>query len=205
VQPAANERLARWDRLFEVTSVVPLAAFVLLHALDYGRVLGGSEEIGSRRHPSAFAVTAEALLLWLPLLGHAAWSLFVWRRRGALEPRTAPLLAHRIAGVVTGVFLLDHFVRFRLPILRGLAHPSDSVVRLAAELSATRAGVPWVAALHLAGVVGVAFHVALGLRRIADRSERLRASRPARAACLAAGIFTGGVGVLTILRLATGA
>jgi succinate dehydrogenase hydrophobic anchor subunit len=205
VQPAANERLARWDRLYEVTSVLPLGAFVLLHVLDYGRVLAGVEEIGARQRPSAFAVTAEAMVLWLPLLGHAVFSLAVWRRRSSAEPRSASVLTHRLAGVVTGVFLVDHFVRFRLPILRGLVHPSDSVVRLAAELSATRGGVPWVAAFHLVGVIAVAFHLALGLRRIVDRSERLKTSRAVHAGCVAAGVVAGGVGVLTIVRLATGA
>ncbi|HEX6276387.1 MAG TPA: hypothetical protein VFZ53_25275 [Polyangiaceae bacterium] len=205
MQPAENERLARWDRLYEVTSVLPLGAFVLFHALDYGRLLAGVDEIGSRQRPSAFVVTAEAVFVWLPLLGHAVFSFSVWRRRSAVEPRSASVLAHRLAGMVTGAFLLDHFLRFRLPILRGLAHPSDSVVRLAAELSATRGGVPWVAALHLLGVTAVAFHLALGLRRIVDRSETLRASRGVHAGCVAAGVLAGGAGVLTILRLATGA
>jgi succinate dehydrogenase/fumarate reductase cytochrome b subunit len=205
VEPAANEKLARWDRFFEVTSVVPLGAFALIHAIDYGRVLVGAEEIGSRRHPSAFVLVAEALLVWLPLLGHAGWSLAVWRRRRAREQRSAAVLAHRIAGVVAGLFLVEHFVRFRLPILRGVTHSADSVTRLAAELSSTHWGVPWLAALHLAGVLAVAFHLAFGLRRIAERSERLRASPATRAVCVGAGVVTGVVGVLTVLRLAAGA
>jgi hypothetical protein len=205
VQLAANERLARVDRLFELTSVVPLGAFVVLHVLDYGRVLFGAQEIGARRHPSALLLFFEALLVWLPLLGHAVWSLVVWRRSEPLASGGALLLAHRLAGVASGLFLVHHFVRFRWPILRGVAHPSDSVVLLAAELSSTRGGVPWIAALHLAGVVAVAFHLALGLRRIAERSERLRGSRGLRFACLGVGVVTGGVGVLTILRLAAGA
>jgi len=205
VEPAANEKLARWDRVFEVTSVVPLGSFALIHAIDYGRVLVGAQEIGARRHPSALALVAEVLFVWLPLLGHAGWSFAVWPRRRALEQGSAAVLAHRIAGVVAGLFLVDHFVRFRLPILRGLTHSADSVTRLAAELSSTRGGVPWVAALHLAGVLAVAFHLTFGLRRIAERSERLRASRATRAVCVGVGVVTGVVGVLTVLRLAAGA
>jgi len=132
------------------------------------------------------------------------WSISVWRRRRA-EGRSAPsVVAHRISGLVVGVFLLDHFVRFRLPILRGEAHPADSVLRLAAELSSTRGGVPWVAALHLAGIIAVSYHLALGLGRIADRSERLRTSPVVRASCIGAGVVVGLVGVLTVLRLAAG-
>jgi hypothetical protein len=205
VQPAANERLARWDRLFELTSVVPLGVFVLIHALDYGRVLAGAEEIGPRRHPSGFAFLVEALLVWLPLLGHTLWAVPVWRRRREVEARAGVLFAHRLAGIVTGIFLVDHFVRFRLPILRGVSHPSDAVVRLAGELSSTRGGVPWIAALHLAGVVAVSFHLAFGLLRVAERSERLRGSRAVRTGCVMVGVLVGAVGLLTTLRLATGA
>jgi succinate dehydrogenase/fumarate reductase cytochrome b subunit len=203
VQPAANGRLARWDRAFELTSVVPLGGFVVVHALDYGRVLLGAEEIGARRHPSPVAIVAEALFVWLPLVGHAAWSFSVWRRRQ--EPSSALTLAHRIAGIVTALFLADHFVRFRLPILSGRIHPGDSVLRLAAELSSTRGGVPWIAAFHLVGILAVAFHLAVGLRRIAERSERLRGSPVVRASCIGAGVITAVVGVLTVLRLAAGA
>ena len=185
--------------------MVPLGALVLIHVLDYGRVLLGAYEIGARRHPSIALLVAEALLVFVPLALHAVWSLSVWRRRRAVEGSSGSMLAHRIAGVVVLVFLADHFVRFRLPILRGEAHPGDSVVRLAAELSTTRGGMPWVAALHLVGTIAVAFHLAMGLRRIVDRSERLRASPAARASSVAVGIVIGVVGVLTILRLAAGA
>jgi succinate dehydrogenase/fumarate reductase cytochrome b subunit len=204
VESAENGRTVRWDRAFELTSVVPLGSFVLLHALDYGRVLLGTGEIGVRRHPSLASVAVEVALIWLPLGFHVVWSFFVWRRRRPVETASAALVAHRIAGIVAGVFLLDHFVRFRLPILRGEAHPADSLVRLAAELSSTRGGIPWIAALHLAGTIAVAFHLAFGLRRIAERSERLRTSAVARASSIGVGVILGLVGVLTILRLAAG-
>lgn len=185
--------------------MVPLGAFVVIHALDYGRVLFGVEEIGARHRPSILTLVAEALLVWLPLAGHAGFSFAVWVRRRRTEASSVSALGHRLAGIVAGLFLVDHFVRFRLPILTGHVHPGDSVVRLAAELSSTRAGVPWVAALHLVGTIAVAFHLAVGLRRIADRSERLRGSPVVRASCVGVGIVTGLVGVLTILRLAAGA
>jgi hypothetical protein len=193
------------DRVFELTSVVPLGAFVVIHLFAYARVLFGTDEIGARRHPELFAVVAEALFVWLPLLWHAGWSFAVLRRRRRAEARSAGVVAHRIAGVVVGLFLLDHFVRFRLPILLGHVHPGDSVVRLAAELSSTRGGVPWVAALHLVGTVAVAYHLAMGLVRMAERSERFRSSALVRASCVGAGVLAGLFGVLAILRLATGA
>ena len=184
--------------------MVPLAAFVVIHVFDYGRVLFGAGEIGVRRYPSAVTFVAEALFVWVPLAFHAVWSSSIWRRRRAAGANSPSLVAHRVAGVVVGLFLLDHFVRFRLPILRGEAHPGDSVLRLAAELSSTRGGVPWVAALHLAGVIAVAYHLAVGLGSLVDRSERLRTSPLVRASCVGTGVLIGLVGVLVILRLAAG-
>ena len=204
MQAAENGRLARWDRAFELVSLVPLGAFVVVHTLEYGRVLLGAGEVGVRRQPSAVTLAVEALFVWVPLLFHAIWSFSIWRRRRAPGASSPSLAAHRIAGLVVGLFLLDHFARFRLPILRGEAHPADSVMRLAAELSSTRGGVPWVAALHLAGIIAVAFHLAAGLLRIAERSERLRNSPVIRASCIGTGVVVALVGALTILRLATG-
>jgi hypothetical protein len=64
---------------------------------------------------------------------------------------------------------------------------------------------PWVAALHLVGTLAVAYHLAIGLERMAERSERFRASPLVRASCFGAGVLAGLLGVLTILRLAAGA
>jgi hypothetical protein len=129
----------------------------------------------------------------------------VWRRRRA-EEATAPagglVVLHRLATLPLALFLVDHFVRFRLPILRGEAYPSDAVQRLVAELSTTRGGVPWVAALGLAGVLSAGFHLGFGLHRISIR--RRMDSVGTRIACAFAGLAVGVPGVLTIVRLAAG-
>jgi hypothetical protein len=76
------------------------------------------------------------------------------------------------------------------------------VQRLAAELSTTRAGVPWVAALGLAGVLAAAFHLGFGLYRISIR--RRMDSLGLRLACAAIGVAVGLLGVVTLVHLAAG-
>jgi hypothetical protein len=193
------------DRAFELSSVVPLGAFVLLHVARYASVLLGVETVGARGSPSALELLLEALFVWLPLVFHAVYAPAVWLRRRAGEAAGAPgglVLLHRIASLPLALFLIDHFLRFRLPILRGEAYPSDSVQRLAGELSSTRGGVPWVAALGLAGVLATAFHLGYGLYRIGIR--RRSDSLGLRVACTVVGLGVGVSGVLTLVRLAAG-
>jgi succinate dehydrogenase/fumarate reductase cytochrome b subunit len=193
------------DRAFELSSVVPVGAFVLVHVGRYASVLFGTEIVGARGSPGALVLALEALLVWVPLAFHVLYAPSVWRRRRAAEAPAARgglVVLHRLAALPLALFLIDHFVRFRLPILRGETYPSDAVQRLVAELSTTRGGVPWVAALGLAGVLAAAFHLGFGLHRISIR--RRMDSLGLRVACAAAGLAVGVPGVLTVARLAGG-
>jgi succinate dehydrogenase/fumarate reductase cytochrome b subunit len=211
VEPAAPATRATGgalDRWFELTSVVPLAGFVLVHVGGYARILFGANELGARRSPSAVTLTAEALLVWLPFAFHVALAPSVWSRRQRY-PAPAPseratLALHRGAGVVLGAFLLDHFVRFRLPILRGERYPAEALPTLAAELSRTTFGIPLVASLHALAILALAFHLGHGLLRITARHPRLHDNRLTAPACITLALTTAVLGTLTVIKLAAG-
>jgi succinate dehydrogenase/fumarate reductase cytochrome b subunit len=201
---STSRSLERW---FEVTSVLPLAGFVLIHLASYGRAALGVTEIGVRHGPSAVALVGEVLGVWLPFGFHAAYALPLWRRRRReAEPASAQawLALHRLTGGVLGLFLVDHFLRFRLPILRGDRYPAESVEVLARELSRTVAGIPLVAGLHALGTLALSFHLGYGLWRVAERHVSPAAAGRARVACLVIGGLFGAVGTLTVVRLAAG-
>ena len=202
---AVGSTLARW---FELTSVVPLAAFALLHVASYGRVLFGRGELGAWESPSVGAQAAELLLVWAPLILHVALAPAVYGQRKH-EPMLgasarASLALHRSSGLVLGVFLVDHFVRFRLPVVRGVRYPAEALGSLAAELSRTTGNLPLVAGLHALGTLALAFHMSYGLWRVAARYPRAVRPDAARWACVVLGLLTAVVGTLTIIRLATG-
>lgn len=196
------------DRWFELTSVVPLAGFVVVHVGTYASVLFGAEELGARRSPSAVALVAEALCVWLPFAFHLVLAPGVWaRRRGDVRPppsERATLALHRGAGVVLAVFLLDHFVRFRLPILEGERYPGEALPALAAELSRTTFGVPLVASLHALGVLALAFHLGIGLHRIAARYPAVAAPRARLAVCVVLALAAGILGTISVIKFAAG-
>lgn len=204
---AESPARALLERGFEITSVVPLAGFAVLHLARYARALFGVTEIGSRHAPAGWVLGLEAIGVWLPLLFHVALAWPVWRRRRmeTPEPRRAAWLSlHRLAGVVLAPFVLDHFVRFRWPILRGDRYPAESVTALARELSTTVSGVPLLAAWHALGTLALGYHLGYGLARVAERHGPPATRSRLRALSLALGALTAVFGTLTVLRLAAG-
>jgi hypothetical protein len=192
---------------FELTSVAPLAGFAVLHLGSYARVLFGALEIGSRHAPSGLGLCGEVLGIWLPLGFHAALAgpLWRWRRtQPAVARSTAWLALHRLTGAVLAVFIADHFVRFRLPILSADRYPADSVLVLARELSSTVAGFPLLAAWHALGTLALSFHLAYGLMRIAERRASPAALGRWRVVCGSIGVLSAVFGTLTVVRFAAG-
>ena len=210
MEPAASatsKTVDALERVFEVTSVLPLAGFALLHVGTYAPALFGATEIGGRHAPSGWALAGEALGIWLPLGFHTIYALPLWLARRRAAPAGGPaawLALHRVTGLLLACFLVDHFVRFRLPILEGDRYPAESVQALARELSSTTSGVPLVAAFQALGTLSLAFHLGYGLWRVAERHAAAHAQRPLRVACVAVGALFGLLGTLTVVRLATG-
>lgn len=195
------------ERAFAVTSVLPLGVWFGVHVSDYARVLFGVTDGRASEPTSAAMIGVELVVVWLPLALHVLLGVAVWLRRRkqpeTTPTRTALVALHRLTGVVLVPFLIDHFVRFRLPVLRGERFASDSVQVLAAELSRTHGGIPWLAAATLFGTASAAFHLGYGLTRMVERSPRL-AGTAARHVAVALGVSLALLGVFTVVRLATG-
>ncbi len=168
--PAQPARETRARRLFRASGVAPLGAFVLLHTLGYAQVLFGKRAFGDADDlgVGTLELTVEVLLVLLPLTFHAAYGgLLFARSRGAADPdRREPLdRLQRFASLVVLIFVVDHFARFRWPILSGQRTEADAHFLLVRELSSTSHGMPLVAAFQLLGIAAVAFHLAYGCYR----------------------------------------
>lgn len=198
---------AAFERVFALTSVVPLAGFAVLHLGSYARVLFGATTLGDRHALSALALGVEAVVVWLPLAVHVALAGPLWLRRRTQTTapgQAAPLALHRLAGALLAPFVVEHFVRFRWPIVRGDRYPAESVLALARELSSTVAGIPLLAAWHALGTLALSFHLGFGLARVAERYAPPAALGRWRALSFGLGVLVAVVGTLTIVRLATG-
>jgi succinate dehydrogenase/fumarate reductase cytochrome b subunit (b558 family) len=180
-------------RLFSLTGVIPLGAFLVVHVVVNARAVRGEQ---------AFARSAEALgripalpliellFILLPLVLHAAVGLWLVASRQPLaEPSPySPTLAAamRVTGLVALAFLAMHLPELRF---RGLVRsPSggELATRLAEDLSSTWHGLPWRGAAYLIGSGCVVFHFAVGLWGFFARSPRGADARSRRWAALGA-------------------
>jgi succinate dehydrogenase / fumarate reductase cytochrome b subunit len=191
------------ERLFSLTGVVPLGAFLVVHVVANARALRGEEAFVSTvrtfgRIPALALV--EALFVYLPLAVHALLGLrMIVARRPMSRPRPYPrgvFFAMRVTGVLVLAFLAMHLpeLRFRTPGVR--PGGPELLTALTSDLSSTSHGVPWRSVLYLAAGGCVAFHFAAGLwgylaslpRSVWQGSDR-RARGLRRGAAWAAGVL----------------
>ena len=195
--------------VFEVTSVVPLSIWAVVHVTAYARSAGGpASRTSAEPGWSAWPIALEALFVWLPLAYHAgSGTALLLRRespRGVTDSERALDATERFSGAFLLIALAIHIHRFRLPVLLGQRYPAHGEQILFAELSRTSYGLPLIAALELALVFAAAFHVAYGLYRLA-RSRLPREREPLlRALSLGLGVALSLAGAFAVIRVATG-
>ncbi|MEA2752199.1 MAG: succinate dehydrogenase / fumarate reductase, cytochrome b subunit [Myxococcales bacterium] len=157
------------QRLFSLSGVVPLGAFLLFHLWTLSS-LGGARETYDRQvgflHGGPVLGLLEVVLVIVPLLYHAVYG--VMRTFQPRDPNHAyatdvMYTLQRASGIVVLVFVAAHVWEFRAQTwTRGLAVSSYST-KLVEHLSSTQSGVPLVALGYLVGIAATVFHLANGM------------------------------------------
>jgi hypothetical protein len=204
----AVERWLSWSGL------VPLPAFLLLHLLRELR-LAFIDDVSDvlRPAPGALALATSWLLVWLPLLVHAALAVFFLLSGRRLPPLVGndvpalPRLVSRVTAVLALLFLLYHARAYPLAVWLGEADARDAGFRLLAELASTKLGVPLWSGVYLLGLLATVAHASLSLHRALAREGLL--ATPARRqtsarACAAFGVLLFAAGAVAVIRVASG-
>lgn len=190
-------------KAFELSGIVPLGVFLLVHVGSLSAVLLGAPPLGVSASTGALVLVLEVALVWTPLLFHSAWGLFYCFGPWTVDVPRARTLALRVTGVLALGLLAAHWIRDRLPIVRGERAPQDVLYLLAQDLSSTQHGVPVSAVIHLLGLFVVAAHFSLGLQGFTERWGLLSA-RHSRATALTLGFLLSAIGTAVVVELATG-
>jgi succinate dehydrogenase/fumarate reductase cytochrome b subunit len=199
----------RAERAFRACGVAPLAVFVLLHLAVYGQVLAGRRSFGDPDvfRLSAWVIGVELALVAAPLAYHLLYGLYFLARRPARDAGGTQRTLDRVqrwSSLLVLAFVVDHFARFRWPILSGAAAPGDARALLVRELSSTTSGLPLVAAFHLFGVAAVAFHLGYGAYRFDWPTARLAGERRRTLLGVVVGLFVLFTASFAFIELATG-
>jgi len=175
---AAGHRAARPSRArfllrraHSLSGVVPLAVFVVAHLGRQASALDGPLE-----HERAMASTPwfdahpaiAIVFVLLPLGFHALSGLAIMRSarpdvQAYTGNRNWRYVAQRLTGVLTLGYLAVHLRQTWIARQLGELSMSDHYGVLVETLSSTSAGLPWRAALELAGLAAVCFHLSSGL------------------------------------------
>jgi succinate dehydrogenase/fumarate reductase cytochrome b subunit (b558 family) len=199
----------RWQKLFSLSGVVPLGAFLLLHLWTAAALLS-SHAIFDRQvaalHGGPILAILEIGLILVPLLLHALYGIGLSLSR-ATEPGAygTPLMRslERVSGVIVLVFAYWHLWETRVPTWTGRLLVGSYSTSLVARLSTLTGGVPWIALGYLVGLAATVFHLVNGLPSVAETWGYPGGGR-ARLLFRALGILLFGMGAATIIELATG-
>jgi succinate dehydrogenase / fumarate reductase, cytochrome b subunit len=213
--PAASHRAFLMRRLHSLSGALPLGAFLVSHLWTNLSAVFGQRAFDDKVH-AIHAIPAlgwvEVLAIFLPLLFHAAYGIWI-SRDGRANVGNYPLSGNwayvfqRITGVITFVFVCVHLWEYRIQVLL-FGMPSASFYPpMAAHLSWSWWGIPWVALGYLLGSAAAVYHFANGLSGFAlsfglvgSRKAQLRV----RSGAMLLGVALYTISAATIVSLATG-
>jgi succinate dehydrogenase / fumarate reductase, cytochrome b subunit len=159
-------------RLFSLSGVVPLGAFLFLHLALNARSLSGDAAFARavqalHAWPALVLALVEWVFIFVPLLGHSAIGLWMVVTRAPLRNPAPSSRALRVAMRATGVgaaaFVVMHLIEVRFHSVGARLDGPALLTVLVADLSSTWHGVPWRGAAYLVGTGCIAFHFAAGL------------------------------------------
>ncbi|MDQ3706271.1 MAG: succinate dehydrogenase [Chloroflexota bacterium] len=150
-------------RLHSLTGIVPIGGFLLFHFYENAAIFYGGEAYDEMSHDARsirFIEVIEVLVVFLPLLYHAIYGLFIagYARNNTMTynySRNNLFMWQRATGIIILLFLMYHIWHFRLTqFWFGEANT--------ASVMTTLAYVPTLV-FYIVGVVASAFHLGNGI------------------------------------------
>lgn len=201
-------------KLFSISGVVPLGAFLLLHLWTTAALLtsnGTYERQVGVLHGGGLVFALEVLLIIVPLAFHGLYGIVIALQR---RPRAhgyesdVMLSLERISGLVVLLFVVAHLRATMVPAWSGQLVVGSYSSRLIEQLSTLDSGIPFTALGYLVGLAATVFHLVNGLGSFCITWGYVRGARAERRATLVfrgVGVALFVVGCATILTVATGA
>ena len=159
-------------KLHQITGIVPLGMFFLVHIYTNSAAMGGRESFNEHVkgiHDIPYLLFAEVFGIFLPLLYHSVYGIFI---SAETRPNVGNYgygrnwfyLFQRITGIFLFFFLLFHILNFRFGMIPGLnttpvAGNADEAFQIVSR-EFQNAGI---LLLYILGVAATAWHLGYGL------------------------------------------
>ncbi len=202
-------------KLFSLSGVVPLGAFLVLHLWTTAALLTSNgtyeRQVGVLHGGGTFVFALEVLFILLPLAFHGLYGIAIalQRRPTAHAYESDVMLSlERISGLVVLLFIIAHLRATMVPAWSGQLMVGSYSTRLVEQLSTLDSGIPFTALGYLVGLAATVFHLVNGLSSFCITWGYVQGPRAARRAQLVfrgIGVSLFVIGSATIITVATGA
>jgi len=159
-------------KLHQITGIVPLGAFFLVHLYTNSTAMSGAKVFNEHVegiHHLPYLLFAEIFGIFLPLLFHSIYGIFISAeaRPNALNygyGRNWFYIFQRVTGIFLFFFLTFHILNFRFGLIPGLnLTPIAGNADQAFKIVSNEFQIPWVLFLYFLGVAATAWHLAYGI------------------------------------------
>jgi succinate dehydrogenase / fumarate reductase cytochrome b subunit len=155
-----------WHRLHSLLGIVPLGAFLLEHLLSNFEALKGPAAYGAQvkfLNSLPLVRVLEWVFIFLPLLYHAFYGLWIWLRGKAnvvYYPWSGNWLytAQRYTGIIAFLYIGQHVIRQRFMGVMLPENPYASFHKVQVELAN-----PWMLAVYVVAMIAVCWHFSYGI------------------------------------------
>jgi succinate dehydrogenase (or fumarate reductase) cytochrome b subunit, b558 family len=194
-------------KLHQLTGVVPLGLYFLVHMYTNSTVMSGEkvfEEHVTDIHHMPYLLFIEIFGIFVPLLFHSIYGIFI---SAEARPNVGNYgygrnwfyVFQRVTGVFLFLFLTFHILNLRFGMIPGLnTTPVAGNAELAYDIVSREFSIPWVMVLYILGILATAWHLAYGLWLFAVDWGILigeKAQKLTLYACIAIAIFLSAVGI----------
>ena len=200
-------------KMFSLSGVVPLGAFVLLHLWTTAALLTSQStyerQVGAL-HGGPLMVVLEVVLILVPLAFHGVYgTCLALQKRPTAHAYSSDLVLslERISGLVVLLFVIAHLRATLLPAWSGHLVVGSYSTRLVEQLSTLDGGIPWTALGYLVGIAATVFHLAAGMTSFCITwgfAQGPRAEQRARLLFRLLGILLFAIAAATVITVATG-
>ncbi len=149
------------DKLHSLSGIVPIGAFLVEHFWSNSYALVSASKYNQQSEDLQtipWRLAAEALVIWLPILYHGVYGIYIWWR-GKSNSFRHPWMANWMYTLQrwTGI-LAFAFIGWHVWVERFATHGRSTYAGVAHVMSN-----PYYLAFYLAGVVATSFHLGNGL------------------------------------------
>jgi succinate dehydrogenase / fumarate reductase cytochrome b subunit len=199
VTAAVPDRSYIWDKIHSLTGIIPIGAFLVEHFWSNSYALV-SMDLYNRQSSDLqtipWRVPVEAIFIWIPLLYHGFYGIYIWSRGKANVSRYSyganwMYVMQRWTGLVAFVFIGWHVYVERF-LTQGRSNYFDVVTTLSNPLYLS---------FYIIGILAVSFHFGNGLWQFSNKwglAVGARAQRKAAWIAGAIGVLFAVVGLLIV-------